>query len=215
VAHCGETTQGDYLATLNVVDLATAWCECIVPKNRGQQAVQQALALVRQRLPCPLRGIDSDNGPEFINHHLKRYCDQEKLDFTRSRPYRKNDQAHVEQKNWTVVRRYIGYDRYEGIAAQCFLNDLYGDIRLYVNFFQPVMKLVSKTRVDGKTRKVYDTAQTPYQRMLASPHVSDAAKQKLTEEYENINPVVLYQRIEGKLRKLWEVHAIRPAALAA
>lgn len=215
VAHCGETTQGDYLATLNVLDLATAWCECIVPKNRGQQAVQQALAEVRQRLPCPLVGIHSDNGSEFINHHLKRYCDQETIDFTRGRSYKKNDQAHVEQKNWTVVRRYIGYDRYEGMAAQAALNDLYRDIRLYVNYFQPVMKLVSKSRVDGKTRKVYDTAQTPYQRMLTSPDVSDDAKQKLAAEYETINPVTLYRRIEDKLRKLWEIHAIRPGTAAA
>jgi hypothetical protein len=208
VAHCGESTQGEYLETLNCVDVATGWCECIVPRNQGQQAVFAALLETRQRLPVPLLGIDSDNDGAFINNHLKRYCDQEQLTFTRGRSYQKNDQAHVEGKNWTVVRQFVGYARHEGDLARLALNALYRDLRLYVNFFQPMMKLKEKTRVDGKVRKVYDTAQTPYQRVLASPDVSEEDKRKLRELYRTLNPVKLYDRIQQQLDKLWKMHAI-------
>lgn len=156
----------------------------------------------------PLRGIDSDNGPEFINHHLKRYCDREHVTFTRGRPYKKNDQARVEGKNWTVVRRFLGYGRYEGDVARIEINALYEDIRLYVTFFQPVMRLVSKTRLDGKVKKVYDTAQTPYQRVLASPDVTQERKDALTALYVTLNPVALYGKIQRQLRHIWEVHSI-------
>jgi hypothetical protein len=208
VAHTVESTEGDYLATLNCVDVSTAWCESMIPRNRGEQAVCGALEEIRQRLPMPLLGIDSDNGPEFINNHLKRYCDREHVTFTRSRPYKKNDQAHVEGKNWTVVRRFLGYRRYEGDLARMEINDLYKDIRLYVNFFQPVMKLVSKTRVDGKVKKVYDKAQTPYQRVLESANVSEERKATLQALYKTLNPVALYQKIQDQLLHIWEVHSI-------
>lgn len=208
VAHTVESTEGDYLATLNCVDVATAWCECTIPRNRGEQAVRAALEEIRARLPMPLLGIDSDNGPEFINNHLKRYCDRDHITFTRSRPYKKNDQAHVEGKNWTVVRRFLGYGRYEGDLARVEINALYEDIRLYVNFFQPVMKLVSKTRIDGKVKKVYDVAQTPYQRVLASPDITQDRKDALTALYATLNPVTLYARIQKQLRHIWEVHSI-------
>lgn len=209
VAHCGESTEGKYLETLDGVDVATGWCECIVPQNQGQQAIFAALLETRQRFAVPLLGIDSDNDGAFINNHLKRYCDEEKITFTRSRPYKKNDQAHVEGKNWTVVRQYVGYDRYEGDAARMALNDLYRDLRLYVNFFQPMMKLKEKIRVDGKVKKVYDTAQTPYQRVLASPDVSAEIKQKLQELYLTLNPVKLHDTIQKQLDRLWQMHAIR------
>jgi len=212
VAHCGESTEGDYLATLNCVDVSTGWCECAVPRNRGELAVRAALEEIRQRLPLPLLGIDSDNGPEFINDHLKRYCDQEKLTFTRSRPYKKNDQARVEGKNWTVVRRYVGYDRYEGDLARLALNDLYKDVRLYVNFFQPVMKLIGKTRVDGKVKKVYDKAQTPYQRVLASPDVSQESKDRLTALYQTLDPVALHTKIKTQLERIWKLYPVRKGA---
>jgi hypothetical protein len=206
-AHCGESTEGEYLATLDCVDVCTGWCECRVPLNRGDQAVWAALTEIRQRLPIPLLGIDSDNGPEFINDSLKRYCDTEHLVFTRSRPYKKNDQAHVEGKNWTVVRRHVGYDRYSGYAARGDLNDLYRDLRLYVNFFQPVLKLIDKQRVDGKVKKVYDIAQTPYQRILASPDVRQEDKDKLTALYQTLDPVLLHETIQTKLVHIWQTHA--------
>jgi hypothetical protein len=209
VAHCGESTEGKYLETLDCVDVATGWCECIVPRNQGQQAIFAALLEIRQRCPIPLLGIDSDNDGAFINEHLKRYCDQEKITFTRSRPYRKNDQAHVENRNWTAVRQYVGYSRYEGDVARVELNALYQDLRLYINFFQPMMKLKEKTRVDGKVKKVYDTAQTPYQRVLASSMVSDDSKRSLRALYPTLNPAKLLETIRTTLDHLWQIHAVR------
>jgi hypothetical protein len=212
VAHGGESTAGQYLATLNCVDVATGWCACRVPPNRGQEAVRAALAEIRARLPMPLLGNDSDNGPEFINDHLKRYCDQEKLTFTRSRPDKKNDQARVEGKNWTVVRRYVGYDRYEGTLAGLALNELYATVRLYVNFCQPVMKLVSKTRVDGKVKKVYDKAQTPDQRVLAAKEVSQERKDQLTAQYQTLHPVALHEQIQTQLQRIWRLAVLPQTA---
>lgn len=211
-AHCGESTAGDYLATLDCVDVCTGWCECIVPVNRGEQAVLAALQQIRQRLPMPLLGIDSDNGGEFINKYLVAYCAAENLEFTRSRAYKKNDQAHVEAKNWMVVRRHVGYDRYTGDTARVALNQLYRDLRLYVNFFQPVMKLIEKKRVDGKVKKVYDTAQTPYQRILVSPLVSQENKDRLTALYQTLDPAVLHDTIQIQLARIWEKHANPPIA---
>jgi hypothetical protein len=156
------TAWGEFLYSLNVTDVATQWTKCEALLNRSQQAVTHALERIRARLPFALLGIDSDNGSEFINANVLRYCEDHHLTFTRSRPYKKNDQAHVEQKNWTIVRRYVGYDRFEGRAAQQALTALYGVVRLYVNFFLPVLKLVEKERVDGKVRKKYDLATTPY-----------------------------------------------------
>lgn len=210
VAHCGESTAGDYLATLDCVDVCTGWCECIVPVNRGEQAVLAALQRVRERLPMPLLGIDADNGGAFINAYMYKYCTAEKIVYTRGRPYEKNDQAYVEEKNWMVVRRHVGYDRYVGDLARDALNRLYRDLRLYVNFFQPVMKLLEKTRVDGKVKKVYDTAQTPYQRVLASPSISQEKKSILTALYQTLDPVALHQTIEQQLRIIWETHANPP-----
>ncbi len=208
VAHCGEATSGDYLCTLDTIDIATCWSECIVPKNRGQHAVHEAIKEVRERLPFPLLGIDSDNDGSFINDLLLRYCQGEEITFTRCRPYKKNDQAHVEQKNWSIVRQQLGYDRYETGAAGV-LNAFWREFRLYTNFFQPVLKLKEKTRVDGKVKKVYDEAQTPYQRVLASPDVSQENKDRLTKLYQTLDPVVLQQSIERRSHEIWERHAVR------
>ena len=153
VVHCGSTTRGEYLHSLTVTDVATGWTECVALRNRGQQTVFQALLLARGRLPFPLRGIDSDNGSEFINAHLLRYCQDEHLTFTRSRPYKKNDQAHVEQKNWSIVRQLVGYDRYEGDQACEALAALSQVVRLSTNFFQPSMKLGSLERAFQQSQK--------------------------------------------------------------
>jgi hypothetical protein len=140
VAHCGENTEGFYLTTLCTVDVAIGWSECIGVWGKGQQRVGSAVHMVRQRLPFPPRGLDSDNGGEFINHHLFAYCHREGITFTRSRSYKKNDSCHVEQKNWSVVRRLVGYDRYSSRAALETMNRTYNSLRLYTNFFQPTMK---------------------------------------------------------------------------
>jgi len=195
VAHCGETTQGEYLNSLDMIDVKTRWVELYGLLNRSQATVSAAIGACRGRLPYALLGLDSDNGAEFINHDLKRYCEQEHITFTRCRPYKKNDQAYVEQKNWTAVRQNVGYDRYEGPAACAALNALYEPLRLYLNFFQPVMVLVEKIRDGAKVTKRYDVAQTPYQRVLAAPDVPEAAKERLRQLYPTLNPAALLRQI--------------------
>jgi hypothetical protein len=166
VAHCGETVAGQYINTLNVVDISTGWTECSTVYQKTQQAVFEAILQLRQRLPFPLLGIDSDNGREFINDILFRYCQSEQITFTRSRPYKKNDQAHVGQKNWSVERHMIGYDRFETQEELKLLNTIYQDLRLYANFFQPVLKLIAKEQIDGRIFKRYDLAATPFRNLM-------------------------------------------------
>jgi len=205
VAHCGETTEGQYLNTLTCTDIATGWTECLGLPNKTQLAVSQAIQVLRQRLPFPLLGLDSDNGGEFINDLLYRYCLTEKITFTRSRPYKKNDQAHVEQKNWSVVRHTIGYDRLETSDELLLLNAIYENLRLYINFFQPVLKLVAKDQIDGRTIKKYDQAATPFRRVLDSKLVPLNIKASLTNLYIHLNPVTLRNSIDQKVARLWKI----------
>ena len=205
VSHCGESTEGFYLTTLSTVDVASGWSECMGVWGKGQQRVGAAVHRVRQRLPFPLLGLDSDNGSEFINHHLYSYCQREGITFTRSRSYKKNDSCHVEQKNWSVVRRLVGYDRYNSRPALEVLNRVYDLTRLYVNFFQPVMKLVNKSRQGAKVHKVYDTAQTPYQRLLNAGILTEAKRQEMAAAYHGLNPVILLQQINENLERLWDI----------
>lgn len=191
VAHCGETLEGFYLNTLMAVDIATGWSEFVGVWGKGEQRVGTAVHQVRSRLPFPLLGLDSDNGSEFINQNLANWCRREKITFTRARPYKKNDNCYVEQKNGSIVRRIIGRDRYGSKQAYETLNRIYCLLRLYVNFFQPAMKLVSKTRHGAKVHRVYDTAQTPYQRVLKSGVISEAGKAQISSTYATLNPVGL------------------------
>ena len=161
VAHCGTSTAGEYVCTLTLVDIATGWTECAAIANKGQAAVLAALGRLRARLPFPLRGVDCDNGSEFLNAHLVRYCQAERLTLTRCRAYHKNDQAHVEQKNWSVVRQLVGYDRYEGAEAVAALEGVYALLHVYVNGYLPVMKLVGKEREGARVRKHDAVPQTP------------------------------------------------------
>jgi len=205
VAHCGGSVEGQFLNTLTTTDISTGWTDCEAVLHRSQQLVFLAIKNMRQRLPFPLLGLDSDNGGEFINDILYRYCLDEQVTFTRSRPYKKNDQAHVEQKNWSVVRHVIGYDRFESEQELELLNSIYEDLRLYVNFFQPVLKLTGKEQVGKKTRKRYDEAATPYQRVLKSEQVDLAAKARLCHQYVQLNPVRLRNSIDDKVAKLWKI----------
>ena len=205
VAHGGDSVTGEFLFTLNTVDVATGWTETVAIANKGQAATFEGLLQTRERLPMPLLGIDSNNGSEFINAHLLRYCQQEHITFTRCRPYKKNDQAHIEQKNWSVVRRVVGYDRYESAQALAQLQGLYQTLRLYLNFFQPVMKLVGKERVGARVKKQYDEAQTPYQRILEAEEVSQTVKDELQAMYLTLNPVSLRRQIDNSLNSLWDL----------
>ncbi len=205
VTHCGESAMGQFLYTLTAVDVSTGWTECLAIPNKTQIAVSAAIKAMRLRLPFPLLGIDCDNGTEFINDLLYRYCLQEKITFTRSRPYKKNDQAYVEQKNGAVVRNTVGYDRFETEEELRLQNLIYEYLHVYVNFFQPVMKLIKKEHVDGKTVKAYDVATTPYRRVLASEDVEFARKVSLTNLYVRLNPVTLRKNIDMNVGKLWKI----------
>ena len=203
VAHCGDTTAGLYLNTLCLIDIDTHWCELAALPNKGQAATFAALKALRQQLPFPLLGLDSDNGAEFLNNQLLRYCLAEQITFTRSRPYQKNDQAHVEQKNWSAVRRLVGYNRYE--SPQALLTAIYADLRLFLNFFQPTLKLLEKTRQGSHVHKRYQPAQTPYQRVLASPYLPEADKAALRQLYPTLNPLALQRQMEAHLHQLWHL----------
>lgn len=210
VAHCGESTEGFYLNTLCAVDVASGWTECLPVWGKWQEKVRQSVHRMRQHFPFPLLGIDSDNGGEFINHCLYDYCQDEKIIFTRSRSYKKNDSCHVEQKNGNVVRRFVGYDRYASKAAFECLGRVYDLARLYINFFQPTMKLVSKTRHGARVHKVYDTARTPYQRLVQSGALTEAKQTELAATYHGLNPVLLLRQISDNLEELWQL-AERPS----
>lgn len=207
VAHDGGFAGGDYLQTLDMTDIYSGWTEVAAVRNKAQVWVFEALKQMRSRLPFTLLGIDSDNGSEFINHELFRYCQDERITFTRSRPYRKNDNCFVEQKNYTVVRRHVGYQRLDTFAQQQILGDLYRLLRQYVNFFQPSMRLVSKERSGAQVKKKYGPAETPYQRLLASEHLSRKQKQQLKKEYEELNPAELKRKIEALQKKLLKTAA--------
>ncbi len=209
VSHGGESASGEYLHSLGLTDIATQWTECVALPNRGEQAVGAAIAHARTLLPVPVLGLDSDNGGEFINHHLYCYCVREEITFTRCRPYKKNDQCHVEQKNYSIVRQTIGYERYEGDAACIALAMVYRSLRLFTNFFQPSVQLVSKERDGGKVTKRYDVAQTPYQRMLAAPTVKESVKERLRAEYLALNPAALRREIEAGQEALWRLARVR------
>ena len=202
VAHCGETTVGQYLNTLTATDIATGWTECFLLRHRSQLAVAAAMDDLRRRLPFPLLGIDCDNDSVFINGTLKRYCEENQITFTRSRPWKKNDQAWVEQKNGAVVRGTVGYRRYVSPEAACLLEAIHADLHAYVNFFQPVHKLIEKRRDGAKIYKRYDIAQTPHQRAMAQPSVSTFCKAQLRHEYRQLNPAQLRRQIDDNLRRL-------------
>ncbi len=205
VAHCGESTEGFYLNTLVSVDVATSWCECEAIWGKGKERVGTGVHKTRLRLPFVLEELHTDNGSEFINDVLYPWCKQEGIRFTRGRAYRKNDQAYVEQKNWSVPRRLIGYDRYSTKVAYEQLQRVYADVRLYVNFFQPVSKLIGKERVGAKVKKQYDGAKTPYRRLLGSGVLEEAKREALAKVYARLNPVKLRAQIDESLEALWKL----------
>ena len=195
VAHCGENARGEYINTLDTIDIATGWNETQAVINKAQKHVFEALKMIRTRIPFALLGIDSDNGSEFINSEILRWCMKENLTFTRSRPNKKNDSCHVEEKNWSIVRRNVGYKRFEGLAKLDLLNKLYELLRLHTNFFMPSVKLESKIRDGGRVIKRYSSPITPYRRVLASEHVDAETKSRLAGLFVTLNPVELRRQI--------------------
>jgi transposase InsO family protein len=213
VLHCGEATAGFYLATLTVVDVASGWQEYRAVWGTSKRPVQGAMTEIQRRLPCALRELHTDNGGEFLNETLVSWCTREGIRRTRGRPYRKNDQAYVEQRNWTGVRQLVGYDRYSTQTALVRLQRVYELSRLYQNFFQPVRKLIGREREGSKVRKRFDVAQTPYQRLLSSGVLGEPDATALREQYERLNPVQLRQQLDAALTQLWQA-AERPVAHA-
>lgn len=209
VGHEGGVLRGEYCQTLDVTDVATGWTETRAVRNKAQVHVFKAIKDIRQVLPFPLLGIDSDNGSEFINKELLRYCKEGRITFTRSRAYRKNDGCYVEQKNWSVVRRNVGYARFDTPEELTVLNELYGALREHTNFFMPSAKLIEKTRSGAKVTKRYDEPKTPYARVLASEHVTAAAKDRLKRRYGRLNPVALKRTITGLQRELYELVSLK------
>lgn len=207
VAHCGDSTEGDYANTVDLVDIATGWTEQGACWGKGEAGVLDALKDMESRIPFPVLGFDADNGGEFINHHLIRhFADRVKpVQFTRSRPYHKDDNAHVEQKNWTHVRQWLGYDRLDKRRIVDMMNELYQtEWRLYHNFFQPSTKLIEKKVIASKTVKRYDKPKTPYERVLGSKHVAPSVKRALKEQFETLNPFQLRKAMELKLKKIFD-----------
>jgi hypothetical protein len=195
VGHEGGDPHGDFALTLDATDVATGWTEMRAVRNKARRWTLEALRLIRTRLPFPLLGVDSDNGGEFINDHLLNFCRDEKITFTRSRPYRKNDTCFVEQKNWTVVRKMVGYRRYDTDRELQLLNLLYDNLRLLVNFFHPSMKLISKSREGAKIIKRYDKPKTPFLRVVEDPTVGKVLKDRLCAQIRTLNPIELKRKI--------------------
>lgn len=205
VAHCGDSLSGMFAFTIDCVDIATGWTEQRAVWGKGETDTLEQIKQIEKALPFPLLGFDCDNGGEFLNYHLLRHFTRRDhpVDFTRSRAYHKDDNAHVEQKNWTHVRQWLGYQRLDDPRVVSLLNDLYSrEWRLFHNFFCPSMKLISKERVGSKTIKRHDPPKTPYQRILESPHVLPSVKSSLSKQLENLNPFVLREAMEKKLKKI-------------
>ena len=210
VGHDGGRAEGDYCFSLDLTDVATGWTVLAAVPNKAQKWVFEAIEELRDRLPFAVLGLDSDNGSEFINHHLLAYCKEQQITFTRARPYRKNDTCYVEQKNWSIVRRLVGYGRYTSPDALHILNKLYLVVNDYNNFFFPSLKLKQKLRDGAHVLRRYHRAQTPYQRLMESPHLDPAIKQTLETHYNTLNPAALHRQIKKHQDKLLKLGARTP-----
>lgn len=207
VAHCGTSMSGSFAYTMNLVDIATGWTEQWALWERGKHGIITGLEAIENDLPFPLRGLDSDNGSEFINwqlfHHLRKRSMP--VHFTRGRPDHANDNAHVEQKNWCVVRQYLGYDRFDNPTVVPMMNALYrGPLRLFLNFFMPSMKQIEKQRIAEKIKRKHDNPMTPYQRALLSADIPEKTKKKLTAQFQQLNPFLLTEEIKRRVGEIME-----------
>jgi len=211
VHHCGESVQGQYALTVNYTDIATQWTEQRAIWGKGERGVFIQTQDVENSLPFAIRAFDSDNGGEFINNHLYKYFTQRAqnpVQFTRSRAYHSNDNSHIEQKNWTHVRQWLGYYRFENLKIVSLLNDLYkNEWRFYHNFFIPSVKLIEKKRVGSKTIKRYDIPKTPFQKILEadSSYISNAKKKELQKLFDSLNPFDLRNAMEKKITKIFKI----------
>jgi hypothetical protein len=214
VSHSGECATGEFIYSLNLTDIYSGWVESRAIMGRGEAGVLNALQDITKVLPFVLVGIDSDNGSEFINYHLLRYCKRQGIQFTRSRPYKKDDNAHIEQKNWTHIRKLIGWDRYDSLSALQAMNELYrGELRLFMNLYQPSVKLIKIIRIGSRMKRVYDNPSTPFDRLLKSEQADHVKLNALKALRNQINPFELSARVNGKLENIFCLahHRFQPA----
>lgn len=206
VSHSGNCGDGEFIHSLNMTDVHTGWVETRAVMGKGQTGIVAAMEKMRQSLPFPLRGIDSDNGSEFINFQLKRYCDRRRIQFTRGRPYKKDDNAHIEQKNWTHVRKIFGYLRFDSTEVLEQMNVLYTqELRLYQNLFQPSTKLLRKTRVGSRLRRVYEPPKTPLERVGECQQADPTKLAQLEQLFQTQDPFELSRRIDRKLEHIFQL----------
>lgn len=206
VSHGGASSEGDFIHSLNCTDIFTTWTETRAIMGRGQTSALVALEEIKDALPFKLLGLDPDNDQAFINWHIKKFCDIHKIQFTRSRPYKKDDNAHIEQKNWTHVRKIFGYCRYDSEIALQLMNDLYRhELRWFMNFFQPSVKLVKKVRIGSKIKRIYDKPKTPFQRLCESKKPDPVKLTQLKKLFLSLNPFELSKIIDKKLNKIYQM----------
>jgi hypothetical protein len=208
VAHCGNSLAGDFIWSLTLTDIHSGWTECRATWNNGATGVVKQIKDIEADLPFELQGFDCDNGSEFLNYHLVRYFTDHKpkVNFTRSRPYKKNDNAHVEQKNWSHVRQLLGYDRLDNPKLVGLINNLYrNQWSRFQNHFRPTLKLMDKTRINSKYKKKYETPRTPYQRIIESPHISEKNKGALRKQHQALDPFKLKQQINRQLKAIFRL----------
>ena len=209
VAHCGSSASGQFVLTLNVVDIATGWTEQRAVWGKGRQGVFDAIKSIREALPFDVLGFDCDNGGELLNYMLLEYFTNKKnpVQYTRSREYKKNDNSHIEEKNWTHVRQFIGYQRFDNIETAGMLNDLYlSQWRFYLNFFLPAFKLIEKKRDGSKIIKKFSSPMTPYQRLLASDQIRSTKKKELTKIFMSLDPFVLEKTVKNKINHILRLY---------
>ena len=205
VAHCGYTLSDAFCYTVQYTDIATVWMCLAGQWNKGEEETRVSIERIKNNLPFPLLGIDPDSGSEFINWHLKGWCDTQGIEMTRTRPYMKNDHARIEQKNYTNIRHVVGYTRFDDPRHVSILNELYDVLEKYINFFVPSMVCVKKERIGSRMIRRYDTAQTAYQRVLAHPVIDADVKEKLRQKYVTLNPLILRQKCDQILGKLFKI----------
>lgn len=202
VHHCGTDPRGEYIHTLDTIDVFTGWNECRGFMGKSERHTVEGLEHIRKRLPFPLKGIDFDTGGEFVNYHLVRYSQRNRITYTRAREERKNDQNYIEQQNYSVVRRFVGYQRLDTYRQLRILNNLYFLLSDYQNFFQPVMRLKEKIRHGTRLTRRYDKPQTAYQRLLTCPDIDPETKRQLKKRFQKLNPKRLLLEITRLGRKL-------------
>lgn len=206
VSHSGESSQGEFIFSFNLTDIFSTWVATRSVMGKGKAGIVKSLEEIIKTLPFKVLGIDSDNGSEFINHHLFDWCKANNIQFTRSRPYKKDDNAHIEQKNWTHVRKFLGWDRYDTQEALEAINDLYkNELALFMNYFQPSVKLIKTIRIGSRKKRIYDSPQTPLDRLLGSKHVDQDKLAQLKTLRESLDPFILSEKINEKLEHIWSL----------